>query len=272
MEAIHLFFLLMGLWPWLLLSVTGLWFLHWLWTRWPPLEVRPLREVPLWRGIDVLLCFILYILYSSSMALAVQGLEVSEAIRNFLGFLLSNGVACLAIILYVRLVQRQSAGALGLGRSSLRHLLPVVLLGLLSFVPIQVVHGIWQLALSSILGGAPDEQRSVELFRSVASHGDSFELFCLTFTAAVGAPVCEEILFRGFLFGMLRSRSGFAPAAIVSSVIFAWMHLAVSASLPLAVVGFCLCYVYERTASLYYAMLFHSLFNGAQLTLMLLSS
>lgn len=46
----------------------------------------------------------------------------------------------------------------------------------------------------------------------------------LFFAAAIGAPILEEIFFRGALFGSLRRRFRFWPAALVSSAFFAILH------------------------------------------------
>ena len=79
------------------------------------------------------------------------------------------------------------------------------------------------------------------------------------------APVAEEILFRGFVHGKLRALWGFAPAAVLSSAVFALVHQVPVVLLPIFCIGFLLGYVYERTGSLYYCMLFHAGFNGSQL-------
>jgi hypothetical protein len=81
------------------------------------------------------------------------------------------------------------------------------------------------------------------------------------------APFCEELFFRGFLFAGLRSRWSLWPAAIVSGLIFGLVHAptGVTAVVPLAALGIALCWLYDRTGSLWPCVLAHMLNNGLAL-------
>lgn len=82
--------------------------------------------------------------------------------------------------------------------------------------------------------------------------------------ACVVAPICEEILFRGFMFRALRNWGGFWPAALITAAFFGAVHgLSAPAVdlLPLALLGFVLCAVYQRTGSLYPCIAIHVLNN-----------
>ena len=86
----------------------------------------------------------------------------------------------------------------------------------------------------------------------------------------VAAPVLEELLFRGLLYGTLRRAVGPVPAAAVSALAFAaihglWIHAAV-----LFLLGYALARVYERTGSLWSAIALHATYNAAGLGLALL--
>jgi len=79
------------------------------------------------------------------------------------------------------------------------------------------------------------------------------------------APVCEEFLFRGFIFGSLRNWRGPWPAAILTGILFGGVHAgsAPAADLvPLAVLGVLLCWLYESTGSLYPCIGLHALNNS----------
>lgn len=76
------------------------------------------------------------------------------------------------------------------------------------------------------------------------------------------APLSEELLFRGFLFKWLRSKMSFTAAAIVLSLIFAFMHQASADLLPLFVLSLLLCFVYERTGNLWNSILIHGIHNS----------
>jgi membrane protease YdiL (CAAX protease family) len=80
----------------------------------------------------------------------------------------------------------------------------------------------------------------------------------------VVAPMCEEFLFRGYIFTALRSW-GLLPAAIVDGLIFGGVHASSAPALdllPLAALGFGLCLLYRFSGSLYPGMGAHALNNA----------
>ncbi len=90
-------------------------------------------------------------------------------------------------------------------------------------------------------------------------------LLLLFGTAAIAAPLFEEVMFRGFL---LPSLGRYFPAwgAIgLSSLIFSLAHLSLSEVLPLTVLGMVLGVVYWRSQSLLAPILLHGLWNGGTL-------
>ncbi len=81
----------------------------------------------------------------------------------------------------------------------------------------------------------------------------------------VAAPVVEELLFRGLMFGALRTRLGVLPAALLVGVAFGLVHAGGSPAaflLPLALLGTMLCLLYHRTGSLYPSMGVHAINNS----------
>jgi hypothetical protein len=138
--------------------------------------------------------------------------------------------------------------------------------------PLNLIQSVWILALHWVCGYEPRLQDMVTLFQGYVLEGNIRAIVFVVLSAVVVAPVVEEALFRGLLFGWLRERGGFWGGAIVSSFFFAGVHWTLSAFLPLLALGVTLSYVYHRTESLYPAMLFHAVFNGTTLALILLGS
>lgn len=90
----------------------------------------------------------------------------------------------------------------------------------------------------------------------------------LLFIAAVGAPILEEIVYRGFLQTAFLKVTGKPWVAILlTSAAFAGMHLLPGTALPwyaaatVGVLGLCMGIAYERTKNLAAPMLMHALFN-----------
>ncbi len=82
------------------------------------------------------------------------------------------------------------------------------------------------------------------------------------FSAVVWAPIVEEIVFRGLLYGTLRTFLGMWPAAIASAAIFALPHgYAVAGSLSVLMSGVLWALAYERTRSLLPGMIAHAANN-----------
>lgn len=75
-------------------------------------------------------------------------------------------------------------------------------------------------------------------------------------------PIAEELLFRGYLFGRLREKFGFWVTSIIVSVVFGIVHLQWNVGVDVAVLSLFLCYLRERTGSIWASIVLHSLKNG----------
>ncbi len=81
------------------------------------------------------------------------------------------------------------------------------------------------------------------------------------------APVAEELLFRGYLFGGLREKLSRWPAALLAGALFGVLHAltGLSAVPPLIFFGVVLCLLYEKTGSVVPAIVLHLLNNSVAL-------
>jgi membrane protease YdiL (CAAX protease family) len=83
------------------------------------------------------------------------------------------------------------------------------------------------------------------------------------FIAVVLAPVGEEILFRGLLYGGLSRKMHALWAMVISSLVFAVSHqYAISGLVFVFLYGLVFCWLYKRTGSLWPGILAHGLYNG----------
>lgn len=85
----------------------------------------------------------------------------------------------------------------------------------------------------------------------------------------LAAPLCEEFIFRGLIFGGLRRTLAVLPSALVSAAIFAVVHPPLS-MLPVFVLGLCTAWAYQRSQTLLAPMLVHALYNAVMVGSLLL--
>jgi uncharacterized protein len=104
-----------------------------------------------------------------------------------------------------------------------------------------------------------------ELLKTLGSNEGTALLLASAILTCVVAPICEEMLFRGYIFTALRNWKGTLPAALITAVIFGGIHYGSAPTLdlvPLAGLGFGLCLLYRYTGSLYPCIVAHSLNNS----------
>lgn len=109
-------------------------------------------------------------------------------------------------------------------------------------------------------------QQSVEAFRR---SNDPVAKALLVIAAAVVAPIVEETMFRGFIYGVIKRFTDRWFAALCSAILFAVVHFHVGSMIPLGVLALILCAAYELTGSLAVPMVMHGLFNGTSIALMI---
>jgi uncharacterized protein len=108
----------------------------------------------------------------------------------------------------------------------------------------------------------PSEEKLLETLGS--NEGTALLLLSAGLTCVV-APICEELLFRGYMFTALRNWRGTLPAALITGLLFGGVHAGSAPALdlaPLAALGFGLCLLYRYSGSLYPCMIAHSLNNS----------
>ncbi len=96
------------------------------------------------------------------------------------------------------------------------------------------------------------------------------QLWLVFVSLVVLPPIGEEIMFRGFLFSSLRQKYHFVVAAIVTSILFGVAHLQFGSGAPLLwvaaidtfVLSMVLCYLREKTNSIWPSILLHAIKNA----------
>jgi membrane protease YdiL (CAAX protease family) len=126
-------------------------------------------------------------------------------------------------------------------------------------------------AAASALFGVGDRSQD-NIIEDLGIDAGSALVYVAAFVVCVLAPVCEEFLFRGFVFGSLRPRLGLVPAALVSGAIFGGIHitnyvgesasLAAASIVTLITLGTLFALLYARTGSLLPCIALHAVNNS----------
>lgn len=200
----------------------------------------------------------------------IQGWLEGDTLAQFLYILLAEIITIGGIVWFVR---RRGGKMSQLGWNAFRiRYLWVALIGvgvyLLAYIAVAILVGI-------LIPSINMEQEQNIGFNNV--QGSTEQL--LTFVSLVVLPpLAEEIVFRGFIFTSLRNRMRFVWAMAITSVLFAIPHLQFGdgapplwiAAIDTLVLSLVLCYVRERTGSLWAPILIHAIKNGIAFTALFL--
>ncbi len=123
-------------------------------------------------------------------------------------------------------------------------------------------------ALSAIWAAVLGLNEPQSLPDELGAEGALVNVLAVVVVVTVVAPLGEELFFRGFFYGALRNWRGPMVAAVLTGAVFGLVHAGSSPIgyiVPLAIFGFGLCLLYERTGSLYPPIALHALNNSVAL-------
>src|SRR5206468_4903781 len=83
--------------------------------------------------------------------------------------------------------------------------------------------------------------------------------------AVAVAPAAEELVFRFFLYGVLRRYFGIAVGLLINALLFAAVHQHLPSFAPLFALGACFTLAYEWSGSILVPMTMHAIFNAITL-------
>lgn len=178
------------------------------------------------------------------------GLEIADTIVQDIVFVLT-------VLLFAHMGGRTvRAAQLGLRRARTGWLKSGLLLAaaLMSFL-------IFSLVWAALLNSSTKEK----LLEQLGTNEAASLLVLSAALTCVMAPICEEILFRGFIFSVLRKWRGTWSAALLTGVAFGAVHLGSAPAVdlvPLGALGFALCLLYRATGSIYPCIVAHSVNNS----------
>ncbi len=124
-----------------------------------------------------------------------------------------------------------------------------------------------QAAVQQCFGSADDSQLIVRYF---LEHHDLRHRGAVILMAVIVAPVAEEVIFRGYFYGVIRRYGGRIPAILTSSLLFAAIHVHLPSLPGLILLATILCLLYERSGSLWAPITMHAAFNASTIVVLIL--
>lgn len=222
----------------------------------------PANDWPAWTGLAALLAALVLaavgglIVDIPAIALGVKlssshtppGIELADTVAQDIVFVLT-------VVLFAQLGGRTvRAWQIGFRSTPARRAVGLVLLLLVTFL---IISAVWAAVL--------DKSTKEKLLEQLGADESTLLLALSALLTTVIAPICEETLFRGYIFAALSKWKGWLPAAVLTGVLFGGVHAGSAPAtdlLPLAALGFFLCALYQRTGSLYPCIAAHSLNNS----------
>ena len=227
-----------------------------------------------WRPITaVLLAVSLYFLAQIGSSVVIQSLPefwgwsgdraeawLSSNFAQFLYILLAEVITIGVIVWFVRRHKRKLSD-IGVKRPRWRD----VGYGLAAYVPYVLLLILLITVVTPFIDVSQEQELGFEATRTF------WQLALIFVSLVLLPPLTEELMMRGFVFTSLRSRMSFLSTTLITSVLFAIAHLAGGAqgSGPLYVaavdtfvLSLLLCYVREKTGSIWACVVLHALKNG----------
>lgn len=87
-------------------------------------------------------------------------------------------------------------------------------------------------------------------------------LILMVISVVIVAPLCEEVVFRGYLYPVLKKFAGPWLGWIISALVFSAAHGSLVALIPLFFFGLVMVLLYEWTGTIWAPIAAHALFNG----------
>lgn len=210
--------------------------------------------------VQIVISFAVAGLVAIGVPLASLNLAVFNSIVAALIYILTLAVVIGVPFLLRR--RRTTRDELGVGR--LPSWLDIVLAP--AAVVLYALISAFLLYLFSVAAPHIDLRQAQEIPFSGLSH--QYEYILAFLILVILAPVAEELLFRGYLFGKMRKHAPFWLATLITSVLFGGLHLIAGASLQWNVavdtfaLSLVLCSLRQITGNIWSGILLHIIKNG----------
>jgi membrane protease YdiL (CAAX protease family) len=207
----------------------------------------------LWVGV-----VLIGVQYALAYLISAMHLQVSEIVLQTIFSALVYVVSLLIIILvpWKLLKMKTTREELGLRE------LPTwtdILLAPIAFIVFLIASGFIMAVMQAILPSIDWAQEQDVGFNNIISNLD----FVLAFLSlVVVAPIAEEVIFRGWLYGKMRRKMSAVPAILIVSLLFGLVHGQWNVGVVVFTMSIAMCLIRELTGTIWGGILVHMIKNG----------
>ncbi len=214
----------------------------------------------LWIAIFITLYFIAFLTFGLIVAFDIYSIDLFVQFSSIFQFVIMSGILLSVIYLENKFEYLKSLFNFP-EISKLRFGGLVILVLILDFILLLIYTAIYE-----SLWPIPEE---LGWFVDVNSASDPLILFLLFISLSVGAPLVEELIFRGYILDSIRSNHSDTFAIIGSGILFGFMHwdpifgfFDLYQTGHAVFGGFLYAWLRIKTGSLWPSIICHSLWNG----------
>jgi hypothetical protein len=206
----------------------------------------------IWQGL-FLIALVTLIEFPLGWLETPKDLDSLQGILHFVGVGLGDALLYFIVIgIFLRLIRRPFSD-LGLIKPLTRYVVLGFVVGILLFVGIGLLGSV----LTQLLGIPAPQSFAV----AVKGVNYQWEFILLIVLGGLVAPIKEEILFRGLIYPPLRQALGKGKGMLLTGLFFATLHFDIVRFLPLFIGGVVLAWLYQRSSSIWPAVVAHGTWN-----------
>ena len=268
-----------------LIGLAVFWFLNWNYRRkhqvhCPSLEdetpilIKPSMKID---GFDLMVVMGIILFFYANQVLAYfasstdfnqQVVENSEntdpSSIGLVDILLSNiiflivGAVIFALASFSR--GRKPKHVFGLRKRSQKYIIIITMAGMfVAYIAVFIGSIISSFLLST---GEPKKENLQEIVQTLMTNDDISLKIAIALSAIIFAPLIEEVIFRGYLYPVIKRFSHPIFSCVITSLLFAVIHSNLEGLMPLFLLAIVLTIFYEISKSIWVPILMHACFNG----------
>lgn len=206
----------------------------------------------IWQGL-LLITLVTLIEYPLGWMETPKDLDSVRGILYFIGVGLGDALLYFGVVwIFLRLIRRPFSD-LGFVKPLKRYVVLGFVVGILLFVGIGLLGNV----LTNVFGTPAPQSFTV----AVKGVNYQWEFGFLALLGGVVAPIKEEMIFRGLIYPPLRQALGRGKGMLLTGLFFATLHFDIVRFLPLLIGGVVLAWLYERSSSIWPAVVAHGTWN-----------